>query len=294
MNLPRSAARAPLAAALTALLLLPGCSTLQSLWPFGKSDDDQPALHLEDEPPDLLYTNGVDALRKDSFSTAVKHFEAIQQNYPYSPWATNAQLMEGYTEYRRNNYTEAVGQLDRFIQLHPTSKDVAYAYYLRSLCFYEQIADISRDQKGTTEALAALREVVNRFPDSAYARDARLKIDLCRDHLAGKEMLIGRYYEKQNLYGAAIGRYQRVVDDFQTTNHTPEALARLTEIYLKLGMVDEAKRTASVLAYNYPGSPWYESSWNELISADAVKGKPSFANGAPQRGFFSRAWSWVF
>jgi outer membrane protein assembly factor BamD len=288
MNLPR-------AAALSALLLLPGCSTLKSLWPFGgKSDDDQPALHLEDEPPDLLYTNGVDALRKESYSTAVKHFEAIQQNYPYSPWATNAQLMEGYTEYRRNNYTEAVGQLDRFIQLHPTSKDVAYAYYLRSLCFYEQIADISRDQKGTTEALAALREVVNRFPDSAYARDARLKIDLCRDHLAGKEMLIGRYYEKQHLYGAAIGRYQRVVDDFQTTNHTPEALARLTEIYLKLGMVDEAKRTASVLAYNYPGSPWYEASWNELIQTDAVKGKPSFANGAPQRGFFSRAWSWVF
>jgi outer membrane protein assembly factor BamD len=292
MNLPRSA---PLAAALAAVLLLPGCSTLKSLWPFGgKSDDDQPALHLEDEPPDLLYTNGVDALRKESYSTAVKHFEAIQQNYPYSPWATNAQLMEGYTEYRRNNYTEAVGQLDRFIQLHPTNKDVAYAYYLRSLCFYEQIADISRDQKGTTEALAALREVVNRFPDSAYARDARLKIDLCRDHLAGKEMLIGRYYEKQNLYGAAIGRYQRVVDDFQTTNHTPEALARLTEIYLKLGMVDEAKRTASVLAYNYPGSPWYETSWNELIQTDAVKGKPSFANGAPQRGFFSRAWSWVF
>lgn len=291
----------PRPAALLAILLLlapllPGCQTLRSAlpWSTSKDDDDQPALHLEDEPPDLLYSNGVDALRKDSYSTAVKHFEAIQQNYPYSPWAMNAQLMEGYTEYRRNNYTEAVGQLDRFIQLHPTSKDVAYAYYLRSLCFYEQIADISRDQKGTQDALSALQEVVNRFPDSAYARDARLKIDLCRDHLAGKEMLIGRYYENQHLYAAAIGRFQHVVDEYQTTNHTPEALARLTEIYLKLGMVGEARRTASVLAYNYPGNSWYETSWNQLVSVDAVKGGTSHANGTPQPGVFGRAFGWIF
>src|ERR1700677_3813215 len=181
------------AAALAALLLVGGCQTLSSLWPWGGSSDksdDEKELKLEELPPDLLYSNGVDALRKESYSTAVKHFEAIQQNYPYSPWATNAQLMEGYTEYSRNNYTEAVGQLDRFIQLHPSSKDVAYAYYLRSLCYYEQISDVSRDQGGTVAAQAALQEVVNRFPDSAYARDARLKIDLCRDHLAGKEMLI--------------------------------------------------------------------------------------------------------
>jgi outer membrane protein assembly factor BamD len=203
--------------------------------------------------------------------------------------------MEGYTEYRRNNYTEAVAQLDRFIQLHPSSKDVAYAYYLRSLCYYEQISDIARDQKGTEAAQTALQEVVNRFPDSAYARDARLKIDLCRDHLAGKEMLIGRYYEKQHLYAAAIGRYQREVDDYQTTNHTAEALSRLTEIYLKLGMVDEAKRTASVLAYNYPGSPWYQNSWNDLVSVGAVHGEPSHSVTAEDHpGFFTRAWNWAF
>jgi outer membrane protein assembly factor BamD len=291
MTLPRRIALLPLAA----LILLPGCQTIRSVLPWTSSKgDDEPQLQLSDLPPDVLYSNGIDALRKESYSTAVKEFEAIQQNYPYSPWATNAQLMEGYTEYRRTNYTEAVGQLDRFIQLHPTSKDVAYAYYLRALCFYEQIADISRDQKGTTEAMAALQEVVNRFPDSAYARDARLKIDLCRDHLAGKEMLIGRYYEKQHLYAAAIGRYQHVVDDYQTTNHTPEALARLTEIYLKLGMVDEAKRTASVLSYNYPGSPWYETSWNELVTVDAVQGQPTHTNGTPRPGMFTRAWNWVF
>jgi outer membrane protein assembly factor BamD len=242
----------------------------------------------------LLYSNGIDAMRKQSYSTAVKHFDAIQQNYPYSPWATNAQLMDGYTEYRRNQYTESVAQLDRFIQLHPSNKDVAYAYYLRALCYYEQIADISRDQKGTEEAQTALQEVVNRFPDSAYARDARLKIDLCRDHLAGKEMAIGRYYEKQHLYAAAIGRYQRVVDDFQTTNHTPEALSRLTEIYLKLGLVGEAKRTASVLSYNYPGSPWYQDSWNELVQVKAVQGQESQTNTPGHPGFIARTWHSVF
>ena len=141
--------------------------------------------------------------------------------------------MQGYSQYLQNKYTDAIGTLDRFIQLHPAHRDIAYAYYLRALCYYEQIADIQRDQKGTEQAMNALQEVVNRFPDSSYARDARLKIDLCRDHLAGKEMEIGRYYQKQHLYEAAIGRFQRVVDDYQTTNHVPEALHRLAEVYLR-------------------------------------------------------------
>jgi outer membrane protein assembly factor BamD len=292
-----SSVPASTAAVLSVLLLVGGCQTLSSLWPWGGSSDksdNEKELKLEELPPDLLYSNGIDALRKGSYGTAVRHFEAIQQNYPYSPWATNAQLMEGYTEYRRNNYTEAVGQLDRFIQLHPSSKDVAYAYYLRSLCFYEQIADISRDQKGTQEAMGALQEVVNRFPESAYARDARLKIDLCRDHLAGKEMLIGRYYEKQHLYAAAIGRYQRVVDDFQTTNHAPEALSRLVEVYLKLGLVDEAKRTAAVLGYNYPGNSWYQVAWNDLVDVGAAQGSPTSVAKEDRPGFWTRTWGWIF
>lgn len=295
MKLLRPAA--PLSSlSLAALLLLSGCQTLGSLWPWGNHDKspDEKELKLEELPPDLLYSHGVDALRKESYSTAVKHFDAIQQNYPYSPWATNAQLMDGYTEYRRNNYTEAIGQLDRFIQLHPSNKDVAYAYYLRALCFYEQIADVARDQKGTLESLGALQEVVNRFPESAYARDARLKIDLCRDHLAGKEMLIGRYYEKQHLYGAAIGRYQRVVDDFQTTNHAPEALSRLVEVYLKLGLVEEAQRTAAVLGYNYPGSNWYEIAWNDLVEVGAAHGERTGTAEADRPGFWTRSWGWIF
>jgi outer membrane protein assembly factor BamD len=296
MTLTRASTRPAFGASLLlgTALLLGGCQTFKSLLPWDTTSDDEPVLHLDQESPDLLYSNGIDALRKQSYSTAVKHFDAIQQNYPYSPWATNAQLMDGYTEYRRNHYSDAIGALDRYIQLHPTSANVSYAYYLRALCYYEQIADIQRDQKGTEQAMAALQDVSTRFPDSAYARDARLKIDLCRDHLAGKEMAIGRYYEKQHLYAAAIGRYQRVVDDFQTTNHTPEALARLTEIYLKLGLVGEAKRTASVLSYNYPGSPWYQDSWNELVQVGAVKGQTSLSNTPGHPGFFSRAWGWVF
>jgi outer membrane protein assembly factor BamD len=277
----------PLLATLFAVVTLPGCETMRSLNPFESSDErNAKTIDLSDLSPDILYSNGVDAVQQGNYSTAVKHFEAIQQNYPYSPFATQAQLMEGYTEYRRNNYTEAIGQLDRFIQLHPSSKDAAYAYYLRALSFYEQIADISRDQKGTAEALGALQEVVNRFPDTSYARDARLKIDLCRDHLAGKEMAVGRYYEQQHLYAAAIGRFQRVVDGYQTTNHVPEALARLTEIYLKLGLVDQARRTAAVLSYNYPGNDWYQKTWDHLVQTGAITGTEGAPAEAP--GFWKR------
>ena len=216
-------------------------------------------------PVEELYNNGVDALNARRFSTAGDQFNAVEQNYPYSTWAVNAQLMSGYSLYLQNKYTDAIGTLDRFIQLHPAHRDIAYAYYLRALCYYEQIADIQRDQKGTEQAMNALREVVNRFPDTTYARDAKLKIDLCFDHLAGKEMEIGRFYQKQHLYEAAIGRFQRVVDDFQTTNHVPEALARLTEVYLALGLKDQARKTAAVLGYNYPGSEWYDDSYAQLV-----------------------------
>ncbi|MFN7332760.1 MAG: outer membrane protein assembly factor BamD, partial [bacterium] len=188
---------------------------------------------------------------------------------PYSAWSTSAKLMAAYTEYLRNRYTEAIGALDRFIQLHPSHRDIAYAYYLRALSQYEQITDAQRDQRQTTIAIASLQEVINRFPDSAYARDARLKIDLGRDHLAGKEMSVGRFYQRQGLYQAAIGRYRRVVEDFQTTNHVPEALHRMVEIYLNLGLTEEARRNAAVLVYNSPGSDWYDDSYALLVAAGA-------------------------
>jgi len=251
------------------------------------------AKNLPVGPVEQLYNNGVDALNARRYSTASEQFAAVEQNYPYSSWAVNAQLMSGYTSYLQNKYTDALATLDRFIQLHPAHRDIAYAYYLRALCYYEQIADIQRDQRGTEEAMNALQDVVNRFPGTAYARDASLKVDLCRDHLAGKEMEIGRFYQKQHLYEAAIGRYQRVVDNYQTTNHVPEALHRLTEIYLVLGLPSEARKTASVLGYNYPGSPWYEDSYTQLVSVGAA-GNGVTRPAEPTRGFFSRAWHAVF
>jgi outer membrane protein assembly factor BamD len=203
--------------------------------------------------------------------------------------------MSGYSLYLQNKYTEAIGTLERFIQLHPAHRDIGYAYYLRALCYYEQIADIERDQKGTEQAMNALREVVNRFPDTAYANDAKLKIDLCIDHLAGKEMEIGRFYQKQHLYAAAIGRFQRVVDDFQTTNHVPEALARLTEIYLVLGLKDQARKTAAVLGYNYPGNEWYIDTYAQLVDVGVARPADKSQPGEhKQPGFFSRVWHAVF
>ena len=288
----------------TLLPLLAGCGM------FGGDDPTpKPKLAAGPAPVEDLYNNGVDALHDERYALAVKQFDAVEQNYPYSSWAVNAQLMQGYTDYLRNHYDEAIPVLDRFIQLHPAHPEIAYAYYLRSLCYYEQIADTQRDQRGTQEAMSALQDVVNRFPDTPYARDVRLKIDLARDHLAGKEMLIGRYYQEQHLYGAAIGRFQDVVDNFQTTNHVPEALHRLTEIYLSLGMRQQARRTASVLGYNYPGSSWYEDSYNQLLddklvtnasagaSAGAFAGASPGASPAPAKakpGFIGRTFGALF
>src|SRR3954470_21776984 len=262
------------AAALLALPLLSACSSSKT------SDAPTGPTGTAEE----MYNNGVDALNARRFSTADDQFNAVEANYPYSSWAVSAQLMYGYSLYQQNKYTDAIGTLDRFIQLHPAHRDIAYAYYLRALCYYEQIADIQRDQKGTEQAMNALREVVNRFPDSTYARDAKLKIDLCRDHMAGKEMEIGRYYQKQHLYQAAIGRFQRVVDEYQTTAHVPEALARIVEVYLALGLRDQAKRTAAVLGYNDPGSEWYRDSYNSLVRNNIATGGEVPVED--RRGFF--------
>lgn len=283
LKMPHPSARNLLLGLAALLPLLSGC---------GATDDN--AKKGPSGPVEGIYNNGIDALNARRFATADDQFAAVEQQYPYSSWAVNAQLMSGYSKYIQNKYTDAIATLDRFIQLHPAHRDVAYAYYLRALCYYEQIADIQRDQKGTEQAMNALREVVNRFPDTSYARDAKLKIDLCFDHLAGKEMEIGRFYQKQHLYEAAIGRFQRVVDDFQTTNHIPEALARLTEVYLALGLKDQARKTASVLGYNYPGSEWYDTSYNQLVDDGLAHASDKASNEQPQRGFFSRAWHAVF
>ena len=272
--------------ALAFLLLLPllaGCG--------GSNDDD--ASNVPVAPVEDMYNNGLDALTARRFSSAKDQFSAVQQNYPYSTWAVSAQLMQGFTEYQQNRYTDAIGTLDRFIQLHPSHRNVAYAFYLRALSYYEQIADIQREQRTTEQAMNALRDVVNRFPDSPYAKDARLKIDLCVDHLAGKEMQIGRWYQKQHLYQSALGRFQKVVDEYQTTNHVPEALHRLTEVYLRLGLKDQARKTAAVLGHNYPGSEWYQDSYAQLVG-DRVTAPGDELPDAPRPGLLTRAWRSIF
>ncbi len=281
---------------LALLLALPaaGCETLSSLNPFSSSSS-EPEVPPEDfqaPSPELLYSRGVDALNSQKYNLAAAQFDLVEQAYPYSSWAVNAQLMQGYSEYLQNKYTQAIATLDRFIQLHPAHRDISYAYYLRALSYYEQISDVQRDQRATQEAIGALQEVINRFPDTAYGRDAKLKIDLGRDHLAGKEMAVGRYYMQQKLYTAAIGRFQRVVDEYQTTNHVAEALHRLTEVYLLLGLPDEARRTASVLGYNYPGSEWYLDSYDDLIKTGQLDADAPLRPNQPD--FLTRMWRSVF
>lgn len=271
------------------LLLAPGCSGLQN-WDGTMGslfESRRQNTAILDQSPEGLYAAGVEALQARRFPQAVELFDQVERDHPYSAWATNAKLMAAYADYQRNRYPEAIGALERFIQLHPAHRDIAYAYYLRGLCYYEQIADSQRDQRTTEQAIAALQDVVNRFPETAYARDARLKIDLGRDHLAGKEMNVGRFYQRQRLYAAAIGRYRRVVEEYQTTNHVPEALHRLTESYLALGLIQEARRTASVLGHNFPGNSWYQDSYALLVAG---------AEPAPEdrRGFLRRTWDWIF
>jgi outer membrane protein assembly factor BamD len=220
-----------------------------------------------ERPVDQLYNKAMTLLDQHDFDNASKAFDEVDQQHPNSPWATKAQLMGAYSLYQGQKQDEAVVALDRFIQLHPAYKDTPYAYYLKALCYYEQIADVQRDQKITQQALSALQEVVTRFPNSKYARDARFKIDLTRDQLAGKELTIGRFYQSQHQYLAAINRYRTVVEKYQTTSQIPEALHRLTECYLALGLPDEAKKTAAVLGYNYPGSDWYQDSY-DMVKSD--------------------------
>ena len=171
--------------------------------------------------------------------------------------------------YQGNRYAEAIDAADRFIQLHPGNKDVPYAYYLKAVSLYEQVGDVDRDQQKTENALTALQDLIQRFPNTEYARDARLKVDLTRDHLAGKEMTIGRFYLRQGEYLAAINRFRTVIDKYQTTSHTAEALERITEAYMSLGVVKEAQTAAAVLGYNYPGSQWYMDAYT-LLTAENV------------------------
>jgi outer membrane protein assembly factor BamD len=241
--------RIPLKAlVIAAILVAGGCS--------GKKDE------YVERPVEELYNEAMDLIDKDEYYKAAKLFDEVDRQHPYSVWATKAQLMGAYAMYERNKYDDAIIGLDRFIQLHPGNKDAPYAYYLKGLCYYEQITDVGRDQKMTEQALKSLQEVVDRFPASPYARDAKLKVDLARDHMAGKEMNIGRYYQRTAQYLAALNRFKLVAEQYQTTTHVAEALHRMVEIYTTLGLEADAQRTAAVLGHNFPGSDWYTDTYS--------------------------------
>lgn len=242
------------ACALAALSLLTACSEDEEVY--------------REQPVEELYNNAMDELLDGSFIDAAKGFDEVERQHPYSVWATRAQIMAAYAYYKNNNYDESIISADRFIKLHPGHRDVAYAYYLNAVSYYEQISDVGRDQGVTELALLSLQELVRRFPDTSYARDARLKIDLTRDHLAGKEMDVGRYYLTRGHYIAAVNRFRQVIERYQTTSHVPEALHRLTEAYLSLGMNHEAQVAGAVLGHNFPGSDWYLDSYALLEGVD--------------------------
>jgi outer membrane protein assembly factor BamD len=228
-----------------------------------------------DEPVNVLYTRGTDAMDKGDYKEAAKQFAELERQHPYSQWATRAQMMEAFADYKDLDYDGAIKVLDDFIELHPGNADVAYAYYLRALSNYERISDVRRDQTAAHDALKSLQEVIGRFPDSDYAKDAVLKIALIDDHLAGAEMEVGRYYLNQQLYIAAVGRFRTVIDKYQTTSHVPEALERLVECYVALGLLDEARKNAAVLGYNFPGSPWYQDAYDLLGNHGVKMDKPA-------------------
>jgi outer membrane protein assembly factor BamD len=209
-----------------------------------------------------LYNAAKQRLDRGSYEEAAIIFDEVERQHPYSPWARRAQLMSAFSYYGARNYTESIQSAQRFLSIHPGNRDAPYAYFLIALCYYEQIGDVTRDQKITLQAHDALGELIRRFPNTRYAADARLKLDLVNDHLAGKEMEVGRFYERRRQWIAAGLRFRKVIENYQTTTHTPEALERLVESYLALGLVEEAKRSAAVLSTNYPGSEWYQRSYD--------------------------------
>ncbi|MFN3232859.1 MAG: outer membrane protein assembly factor BamD [Alphaproteobacteria bacterium] len=208
-----------------------------------------------------LYLKGHEFMDDGQYRFAAVMFDEVERQHPYSVWARRATLMSAYNHYLSNDYDAAILACQRFLALHPGNRNAAYAYYLVAISFYEQISDVGRDQKSTQQALDSLNEVVRRFPGTDYAEDAQLKIDLARDHLAGKEMTIGRYYLNRKEYLAGINRFKRVIEEYGQTSHVPEALHRLVESYLALGVNPEAQKAAAVLGHNYPDSEWYEFSY---------------------------------
>ncbi len=271
--------RAPVLLAAAAMVALAGCA-------HGRADKLAKADNAyQERPVELLYATGAERMDQHQWSAASSYFDEVERQHPYSEWARRAVLMEAFAHYEANQYDDAIAAADRFISLYPGSPNASYAYYLKAQCYFEQIVDVQRDQGYTEQAQTAFREVQKRYPTTQYAVDARLKQDMILDQLAGKEMSIGRWYLHQGLPLSSIDRFKVVVDKYQTTSHTPEALYRLVEANLTLGLRDEATKDGAVLGYNFPGDPWYSRAYALLTSKGlrpSAPPKPK-ANGALSR-----------
>ncbi len=222
------------------------------------SGDDE---KFEERPVESLYQEGMSELKAKRSERAAKIFDEVERQHPYSEWATQAQLMAAYAHYENQKYEKALAAVDGFIALHPAHPDVAYAYYLQGLCYYEQVSPVERDQQITELAYDSFEQLVQRFPKSDYAKDAKYKLVLLKSMRAGKEMEVGRYYQNKKSYVAAMNRFRVVVKNYQDTVHIPEALHRLVEVYLSLGLKNEAQQTAAVLGHNFPDNPWYAETY---------------------------------
>lgn len=268
---------------IAALLVLTACAS---------SDDTKPYVERSVED---IYNKAYDAYLAGDETTAATEFDEVERQHPYSPWAAKAQLMAAYVRFEKEKYDDAILTLERFIQLHPAHADIAYAYYLKALSYYNQISDVRRDQLMTREALASLDEVISRFSGTAYARDAAIKRDLTLDHLAGQEMDVGRFYLRSENYVAALNRFRVVVQDYQTTSHVPEALHRLTECYLALGLTEEAQKTAALLGHNFPTSVWYYDSFalfNPASGATVSDNNSAGTTPAPEQDWLDSLVDW--
>ncbi|HVQ06932.1 MAG TPA: outer membrane protein assembly factor BamD [Allosphingosinicella sp.] len=261
-TISRSAILAALAAS---SILLTGCAV------FGGGGRTRADTRYVARDVNTLYNAGWDRMRRRHYLQAALIFDEVERQHPYSVWARRAQLMSAFNYYAARDHTKSIESARRFLSIHPGNRDAPYALYLIALNYYERINDVTRDQAITRQALETLGELVRRYPDTPYADDARLKIDLVRDHLAGKEMEIGRFYQRRGQWLASVIRFRAVVDDYQTTSHAAEALMRLTESYLALGVPDQARRSASVLGANYPQSHWYRRAY-ELVQRHAPDG----------------------
>jgi outer membrane protein assembly factor BamD len=267
--MPHSFTR-PVAAAilLATVLTLPACA--------GRGKHTRADTQYVARDVATLYNLGKRRLDQGDYVGAAPVFEEVERQHPYSIWARRAQLMSAFSYYAARDYTKAIESARRFLSIHPGNRDAPYAYYLIALSYYEQIGDVDRDQATTRQASDSLGELVRRYPETRYAADARLKLDLVRDHLAGTEMDVGRFYENRGQWLAAVTRFRTVVEEYQTTSHTPEALMRLTECYLALGVPEEARKAAAVLGRNFPGTRWYRRAY-DLVQRHPASVTPAAA-----------------